>query len=518
MSQHRKEKKPPPIKIREGALHILADEGESALILAGVQFYVRFGLVRPIIDKVTASQGYKTTAPRLKDVSLDYMTDQLSRSAIWLKLNKQQQKFLPADPPKNVASVILARDGEWKFPQLSGIITTPTLRPDGSILSKPGYDEQTQLLLLDPPELPAIPEYPTRDEALAAIQYLESLLDEFEFVDAASRSVALSGFLTTIVRGALLVVPMHISRAPSSGSGKSFLVDLWAALATGNRAPVISAGAGDDETDKRVGGDMLKGQPIINIDNVNGKLGSDALCQMVERPLVTMRILGTSRTVSIENRATIFANGNNVMLVGDMTRRVITCSLDTNIERPELREFRNNPFDQILSDRGRYIAAALTVVRAYAAAGYPSVLRPLASFEDWSQKVRSALVWLGYADPVETMAETRATDPVISWLARLFITLHQIIGTKSYTSGNIVKIADELDSEGKWANPDLRAVLLEITQSDEGEISPIRLGTFLTRHKDRVVEGFKLVGLRDAHIKQLKWSLIPVAPIESDME
>ena len=57
----------------------------------------------------------------------------------------------------------------------------------------------------------------------------------------------------------------------------------------------------------------------------------------------------------------------------------------------------------VLADRGKYIAACLTICRAYIAAGRPDKLPKLASFGDWSDTVRSALVWLGEADPVKSM-------------------------------------------------------------------------------------------------------------------
>jgi len=56
-------------------------------------------------------------------------------------------------------------------------------------------------------------------------------------------------------------------------------------IATGRRCPVISADERDAETDKRVTAALLQGRQIVCIDNVNGDLGTDLLCQAVERPL-----------------------------------------------------------------------------------------------------------------------------------------------------------------------------------------------------------------------------------------
>src|SRR5918999_5799642 len=89
----------------------------------------------------------------------------------------------------------------------------------------------------------------------------------------------------------------------------------------------------------RLGALLRDGVPIISIDNVEGELGGDMLCQVTERPLVRVRILGLSEAREFECKATVFATGNGLTLLGDMTRRAVLCSLDAKMERPELRKF-----------------------------------------------------------------------------------------------------------------------------------------------------------------------------------
>jgi hypothetical protein len=108
-------------------------------------------------------------------------------------LREYVRQRVKGDPPQDVAETILARAGEWGFPNINGVLATPMLRPDGSVLSVPGYDEATQLLLFLPPSLPEMPADPTRDDALAALGLLDGLLAEFPFVDDPSRSVAPQG-------------------------------------------------------------------------------------------------------------------------------------------------------------------------------------------------------------------------------------------------------------------------------------------------------------------------------------
>jgi len=136
-------------------------------------------------------------------------------------------------------------------------------------------------------------------------------------------------------------------------------------------------------------------------------------CQAIERPLVDIRVLGKSELVRIESRACFFATGNNLKLTGDITRRAVICTLDAKVECPESREFRSNPVTMVLENRGRYVAAILVILRAYIVAGKPSPAGPFGSFQEWSDLVRSALMWLGCSDPVQSNQVARREDPKI---------------------------------------------------------------------------------------------------------
>ncbi|WP_311269735.1 hypothetical protein [Sphingobium sp. WCS2017Hpa-17] len=496
------------IEIRPDALHAIASEAEAALIDAGAPFYVRGagGIVRPVIDEVAAADGKRTKVARLTQVSAIGMVDYMSRSAHWVKYNQRKKDLVPTDPTAEIASIILNREGEWLFPVIAGVITTPTLKPDGTILSTPGYDPQTRLLLVEPPKLPPIPSKPSRDDALAALRTLNDLLVDFPFVDQTSHSVALSALITPVARGAMAVAPMHVTSAPTPGSGKSYIIDLASCISTGEPAPVIAAAPKEDETEKRLVAALIGGQAIISIDNVNGQLGGDLLCQMIERPVVQPRILGSSKLVKIESRATCFATGNNIHLVGDMTRRAVVCMLDPGVERPELRRFKSNPRQTVMANRGKYIAAALTVVRAYAAAGHPDPAPALASFEEWSKVVRSALIWLGCEDPCASMEAARGDDPVTSSLRLVFGTWHSAVGDSWKTSAEIKQVAESRMFDA-LAHPHLNEALKEIAEDKRGDIGTRQLGKFLIKYKDRVVNGMKLQSKDDGHANVKLWSV-----------
>jgi putative DNA primase/helicase len=196
-------------------------------------------------------------------------------------------------------------------------------------------------------------------------------------------------------------------------------------------------------------------------------------------------------------------------LVTDMLRRVILCTLDANMERPELRKFRSYPVDTVLADRGRYIAAALTVVRSYLVADCPSLLPPLASFEDWSRLVRSPLVWLGCADPVDTMEAARADDPSRSSLRAVIAAWRSTIGADKQMTATELK--DRACSGAEDANPMLNKAIAAIASAPgRNEIDALRLGQWLGRNKGRVIDGYKIVGEPDRHSKQMVWLLTAI--------
>jgi putative DNA primase/helicase len=70
---------------------------------------------------------------------------------------------------------------------------------------------------------------------------------------------------------------------------------------------------------KRLGAIILEGAQTMSLDNCSHDIGGDLLCQITERPLVRIPILGKGEAPECEWRGTLFANGNNI-LVGEQKR------------------------------------------------------------------------------------------------------------------------------------------------------------------------------------------------------
>lgn len=493
----------PTIRVLSGLRHLAADQGLSALETARYPFYQRNkSIVRAAMIKAKTSDGNVIEVPGIINVTLPMLGRALGCVAEWEKL-KADGDAVRIDPPKEVVEQIASMVGEWPFPPLAGVIGTQTMRLDGSIIDTPGYDETTGLLLVSPPKMPPISAHPTKAEAGTALETILSLLIEFPFADDASRSVAVSMILTVVLRGALLpAVPMHVATAPQPGTGKSYLLDTASAIATAERCPVIAMAPNPEETEKRLIGAALSGQPIIAIDNVSEMLSGDFLNQVTERPVMQIRALGSSDVVRLSNTFTVFANGNNLSAPADLVRRTLTARLDANLENPEERDFTRDPVKIVLEDRGTFVAACLTIGRAYVCAGYPEKLRALPSFERWSDLVRSAIVWLGMSDPCSSMDLSRSEDPIRAARAAVFTSWAEQLGLNpnGLTTAELISEAEAVDQHG-FLHPKFRDACLSVAAERSGTtVSARRLGKWLASAEKNRVGDLKLtVNRQDAY-------------------
>jgi putative DNA primase/helicase len=455
------------------------------------QVFHRAGcLVEPLWRWEKTADGRDVLVMEFVPYNVLRLSDVVARHAVaFQKYDGRGRRWVPVDPPGDVIATLLTR-GDWEFPTVTGIINTPTMRPDGSLLTRPGYDPATKLWYKPAAdaELPPIREQPTMEDALAALELLEGLLAEFPFVDEVSRSVALAAMMTPVLRGAFEHAPLFFFVAPESGTGKTYLVTLTSVIATGRPAPAVVGSEDKEEMEKRLSAIALEGLPIVSLNNLSFDLESGMLCQMITDDVVKIRILGKTEAPMCDCRGmTFFANGNNIRLVGDLVRRTVTATMNARIERPETRTFKYDPIVLVRENRGKYLAAIFTIARAFAAAGRPRPAEAkagqLAGFEEWSSWIRHPLVWLGLKDPAESIEGARALDPQRAALRELIAALakHMGIGGE-FTAAQVYERAKVVDGRGLYPNQDL----FDAFSRDDRRVSPKSIGHVLMSARDRV--------------------------------
>src|SRR5262249_29297636 len=264
-----------------------------------------------------------------------------------------------------------------------------------------------------------------------------------------------------------------------------------AVIVNGRLCPVITASKSVEETEKRLGSILLSGIPIVSLDNCTHDLGGELLCQLTERPIVKIRILGRSEMPDCECHTAVFATGNNITFKGDMIRRGLVCNLEALDERPELRVFKRDALDVATANRGAYVMAVLTIVRAYFAAGAPGVCRMFGGRAAWTQLVTTPVVWLGEPGPLKSLEDIREEDWELANIREFFeVWLAYDLGLDTdHTAADIAEIACRPPAPNDYAPQSFKYLLLRVAaiKGAPDIVSPERLGWWLRRISGRGV-------------------------------
>lgn len=255
------------------------------------------------------------------------------------------EELKSVSPPKDVVKDILAL-GTWEFPALAAITEMPVLRPDGSILVKPGYDPVTNLYYFPVRDLviPKISQNPTAGELKDAINLILEAIGEFPYLNEAHRANAAGLLITPIIRPAINSgVPLALLDAPTPGTGKSLLSEVVSIISTGRNTGMMSAVEHDEEWRKQITATLMMGSTMIIIDNVEHPLSAPSLARALTTTIWKDRILGRSEMVVLAQRATWIATGNNIQLRGDLPRRCYPIRLDARVAQPWKRTGFKHP-------------------------------------------------------------------------------------------------------------------------------------------------------------------------------
>jgi hypothetical protein len=389
----------PEIEIRVGEMQRAVDEAQAALIAAQAGEPVEKKIFRRgdrivslAINKAPDHTGQIVETQVIVDIGEHTLAERLAVAATFQRWDGRKKGLKQVDPPKDVVKTLVGRGYNLELPVLVGVVNCPQFMVGGRILDQAGYDAGTGIFY-DPrgAKFPVIADRPTLADALIKKDRLLVLFHTFDFQSETDRAVAMSLVLTRLARLAMATAPLHAIDAPTARSGKSKIVDIVALLATGETAPVFAQGTTLEEFEKRFSVQLMMGRQIIAIDNINSDLDGDLLNQFLTQGNVDLRILGESRVVTVRCLTVITATGNNLRLVGDLTHRSLIARLDPKTERPELRQFDYDPLTDARENRSELVAAALTILKAYAVAGMPGRPPQLQGFGEWSNLVRGAL-------------------------------------------------------------------------------------------------------------------------------
>ena len=424
--------------------------------------------------------------------------------------------------PKDLVRAIMAAETSWIFDPLEAIIEAPTMSLDGTILDKPGYDLATGLYY-DPRNMPTVPKFvakPTADNALAALDVLDDVLDEFAFADdeggeGESKSTAIAAIIATGIRRVLPMAPAILIDAPGQSNGKTLLADLIAKIWTGRGAGATQWAGDSAEQRKVITSILVAGDLVVNFDNVTAPIGGPAICSvMTAQENFKDRQLGSTKMLELPTCVMWIFTGNNMTVRDDMSTRVLRILLDAQMERPDLRTFRRSDLLAYVGERrGALVHAALTILRAYIIAGKPLVsisgkpFKVSGRFNEFSNIVAAALVWLDRADPLGSQRAVVADDPVRETRQTVLHAWQAAYGDRWLTAREIME-----DDGPTPVGDKVRAALGEI---DVGGTSHGALAVKLKSFERLIIDGLKLVRRPAKKNTPTAWQLQTVVQAEA---
>ncbi len=470
-------------RVVDGALAVIRGRGEL-FERGGEMVRVARDIIRPVGDL--------------------WLNDYLGRHIRFCEIKDQNGHPVEvmADAPTWLSQQINAKTGERGLRELNGIITAPTLRSDGSLLCTPGYDEATGLLLRGS-GWPHIPEFPTEAELDTAYKTLWTPFAEFPFVTKDDRGVMLASILTAMVRRSLPHAPAFSFDAPDAGTGKTLLGRCLMRLC-GSIPTVNPACGSEEELRKKLLAALREGKPGILLDNIRGQFGSAALEALLTSEYYSDRVLGVSTILTLPTNVLLLISGNNFHPKGDLYRRILTARIDAKTDAPERRCFKLDALDHCRKHRHALVAAGLTLLRGFVAAGQPRTTRDrLASFEHWDDLIRQGVMWtakLGFADlgdPTSCIETAKAKEPERQKLAAFLEAAAAVMEDRDWRVADLIKRAegphnpDYVPSELGRKEAVLHDALEEIA-GERGNINPRVLGRWVERYDNTRCAGYYL--------------------------
>lgn len=495
-------------QIREGAaggiminteLDRMVDEASDKLAFDGDLFSRKFELTM-----VFRTPGVGTTpnagAPVLRPISRATLKERLSTHAEFRRWvapkadGSAPGKAIPAMPPEDVIAALFDR-GTWRNPEVQGVLESPAMRADGTIITAEGYDPPTGLYHV-PTISVDVPEAPTHQQARDAFNRMAGLWRQFPWMTPDHVCVPIAAVLSFLARPAIDHVPGFVFDASTKGSGKTLLARSVGRLALGRDISAATLPEGrerGEEIEKILGSMAIAGATVAFFDNVTdgATFGNGSIDRVLTNERTSFRILGRTQQAELPWTAIMMVTGNNIQIAKDTTRRVLICRLEPSTETPQHRTGFEHPqlLEYIGQHRKELVTDALTVLRGWVAAGglkgapAPSI----GTFERWSRLVAGAISWASGTNILKFFAETTNEDPERAAMLSVVRLMPEV-----WPEGAMARQVAELwDMSSTTKNQELREAFETLAGAPSP--SPIKLGFVLRRVKGRIIAGRKLM-------------------------
>jgi len=284
--------------------------------------------------------------------------------------------------------------------------------------------------------------------------------------------------------------PLHAVGAPGggAGTGKGKLVASVLAPSLGSIGEGLGAPpATSEEMQKLITSYLIEARDLIMFDNVDREVKYAPLQAALTTTRWTGRVLGESRSGSLEKRATWVLTGNALRFVYDLARRVLPINLDARTERPMDR----TDFCHVLptwaqgDGRSDLLWALCVLVRNWIVAGQPPpppTVRAFGSFEHYRGVIGGILDVAGIEGFLGNIDQHAKGDRESDKREILFGGISEKCGTSWFKTSDVVAMVERSEE----------AISLFDDDGRPGNSINTKVGNFLTSQVGAYAAGFRL--------------------------
>jgi hypothetical protein len=375
------------------------------------------------------------------------------------ELDKDRQKFVDVEtsPSDSTLARVLAGSSWPGLPPLRGMIGTPVLRPDGTLLQRPGYDPATGLYLAATVHLPPVPDRPTPRQVNDARAFLlDSFLRDFPWRSPADRANYLALLATPILRPfTRCLAPFAIVDATMPASGKTILTSCVGMLC-GQRVLIWTDS--EDELRKAITTVLADPAGVIVFDNLpeGTVIDSAVLARLVTERTWTDRRLGSNASASFPNDRLWLATGNNLRTGGDMASRTVWVRLDPDMPHPEARTGFSIPnLDTWILDPAHQATVLwhlLILILDWTATGARTSphVPAMRQFTRWAQHLGGFLEHHHIGHFLANATDNRTLDDDAAEWRAFLLQWHHLHGTRHLTAHDLRQTADNIPGTDPW--------------------------------------------------------------------
>ncbi|MBI5688299.1 MAG: hypothetical protein HZC54_24770 [Verrucomicrobia bacterium] len=263
-----------------------------------------------------------------------------------------------------------------------------------------------------------------------ARELLRGTVADFDFVSPSDRARALAGLICpALIRGGLLGknhrAPVDLGEADDSQAGKGYRVKITCAIYNSTPRTIVQRNGGVGGVDESVSSALVAGHDFISLDNIRGRLDSQAFESLLTEPTYAARVPYAGEVEIDVQPVTFFLTSNAADLTRDMANR---CSATCIRKRPSGYKFavhsEGSILEHIQANQSDYLGAVFAIIREWWNRG--KLRSPAESVDHDFRQWARVLDWISRnllnAGPLldgHREVQQRTATPALGWLRQV---------------------------------------------------------------------------------------------------